>query len=49
MPKGVRKNITVPGLLETTIKQRCAEFGDGGFAPYAVELVCYDLRAAAPP
>jgi len=47
MPRGVRKNITIPGLLAPTIKQRCGEFGDGGFAPYAVELVCYDLRAAA--
>ena len=47
MPRGVRKNITIPGLLAPTIKQRCGEFGGGGFAPYAVELVCYDLRAAA--
>lgn len=47
MPRGVRKNITIPGLLAPTVKRRCAEFGDGGFAPYAVELVCYDLRAAA--
>ncbi len=29
------------------MKQRCAEFGDGGFAPYVVELACYDLRADA--
>jgi len=47
MPRGVRKNITIPGLLAPTVKRRCAEFGDGGFAPYAVELVCYDLRADA--
>lgn len=47
MPRGVRKNISIPGLLATAARQRCAEFGDGGFAPYAVELVCYDLRAAA--
>lgn len=47
MPKGVRKNITIPGLLAPTAKQRSCEFGDGGFAPYVVELVCYDLRAAA--
>lgn len=47
MPRGVRKNITIPGLLAPTVKQRCAEFGEGGFAPYAVELVCYDLRADA--
>lgn len=47
MPRGVRKNISIPGLLATTAKQRCAEFGKGGFAPYAVELVCYDLRINA--
>lgn len=47
MPKGIRKSITIPGLLAPTVKQRSAEFGDGGFAPYAVELVCYDLRADA--
>ena len=47
MPRGVGKNITIPGLLAPTLKQRCGEFGDGGFAPYAVELVCYDLRADA--
>lgn len=47
MAKGFRKNISLPGLLATTLKQRCAEFGDAGFAPYVVELVCYDLRAAA--
>ena len=47
MPRGARKNITIPGLLAPTVKQRCAEFGAGGFAPYAVELVCYDLRADA--
>jgi len=47
MPKGFRKNISIPGLLALTSKQRAAEFGDAGFAPYVVELVCYDLRAAA--
>jgi hypothetical protein len=47
MAKGVRKNITIPGLLDPTVKRRCGEFGDGGFSPYAVELVCYDLRADA--
>lgn len=47
MPKGIRKNLTIPGLLAKTAKRRCAEFGDAGFAPYVVELVCYDLRASA--
>ena len=47
MPKGVRKSITIPGLLAATVKQRCREFGHGTFPPYAVELVCYDLRSSA--
>lgn len=47
MSKGVRKSITIPGLLAGTVQQRCGEFGAGAFAPYVVELVCYDLRASA--
>jgi hypothetical protein len=47
MPKGVRKSITIPGLLAATVKQRCREFGHVIFTPYAVELVCYDLRSDA--
>ena len=47
MAKGVRKSITIPGLLAPTVKQRCAEFGHSIFTPYAVELVCYDLRSDA--
>jgi hypothetical protein len=47
MPKGVRKSITIPGLLAATVKQRCREFGHSIFTPYAVELVCYDLRSDA--
>jgi hypothetical protein len=47
MARGVRKSITIPGLLAATVRKRCREFGDGAFAPYAVELVCYDLRTDA--
>jgi len=47
MARGVRKSITIPGLLVPTVKLRCAEFGYTIFTPYAVELVCYDLRSAA--
>jgi hypothetical protein len=35
------------GLLAATVKQRCREFGHDFFTPYAVELVCYDLRSDA--
>jgi hypothetical protein len=47
MARGVRKSITIPGLLAPTVKRRCAEFRHSIFTPYAVELVCYDLRSDA--
>ncbi|MDQ6911250.1 MAG: hypothetical protein M3128_00040 [Verrucomicrobiota bacterium] len=47
MPRGVRKSITLPGLLAPAAKQRYAEFGHSILTPYAVELVCYDLRSHA--
>src|SRR5712692_8464748 len=47
MARGIRKSITIPGLLAPAVKLRCAEFGHTIFTPYAVELVCYDLRSDA--
>jgi hypothetical protein len=47
MARGVRKSITIPGLLAPIVKKRCTEFGYSIFTPYAVELVCYDLRSDA--
>ena len=47
MQRGVRKSITIPGSLASTVKQRCREFGYASFTPYVVELVCYDLRSDA--
>ncbi len=47
MPRGIRKSITIPGLLVPTVRQRCRELGYLLFPPYAVELVCYDLRSDA--
>ncbi len=47
MPKGIRKSITLPGLLAPTVKRRWRELGYPIFPPYAVELVCYDLRSDA--
>src|SRR6266699_1360766 len=38
MARGVRKSITIPGLLAPTVKLRCAEFGHTIFTPYAVEV-----------
>jgi hypothetical protein len=47
MARGIRKSITIPGLLAPAVKLRCVEFGHAIFTPYAVELVCYDLRSDA--
>lgn len=47
MARGIRKSITIPGLLAPAVKLRCGEFGYAIFTPYAVELVCYDLRSDA--
>jgi len=47
MARGVRKSVKIPGLLAPTMKKRCAELGYSIFTPYAVELVCYDLRSDA--
>ena len=47
MAQGIRKTITIPGLLATSVKTRFQEFGYGCFSPFGVELVCYDLRVQA--
>lgn len=41
----VRKNITLPGLLESVVEKRWTEFFYPTFSPYALELICFDLRA----
>jgi hypothetical protein len=43
-PKSWRMRVAVPGLLGTVIKTRREEFCYKTFSPYAVELVCFDLR-----
>src|SRR5262245_14152631 len=48
MAKGVRKNITVPGLLAPALPVRSREFGHKTVSPLVVDLVCYDLRSGAP-
>jgi hypothetical protein len=39
-----RVHTAVPGLLGTAIKERRGEFSYKSFSPFAVELVCFDLR-----
>jgi hypothetical protein len=48
MARGVRKNITVPGLLIPALRLRMHEFGHRTLSPFAVDLICYDLRSGAP-
>jgi hypothetical protein len=43
-PKSWRIHVAVPGLLGTAIKERREEFNYKTFSPFAVELVCFDLR-----
>ena len=39
-----RVHVAVPGLLGTAIQTRREEFSYKSFSPFAVELVCFDLR-----
>lgn len=41
-------HVAVPGILWAAIQVRYAELQYRGFSPYAVELVCYDLRQRFP-
>jgi len=45
---GIRKHITVPGILHEALLSRTREFGHRTFSPFAIDLVCYDLRSNAP-
>jgi hypothetical protein len=47
MAKGIRKNISVPGLLAPALRLRTQEFGHRTVSPFAVDLICYDLRTGA--
>src|SRR5215207_3000788 len=43
-PKGNHRRVSIPGLLADTMRLRWAEFGYPGFSPFALELICFDLR-----
>jgi hypothetical protein len=45
--RGIRKNISIPGLLSPALLLRTQEFGHRTLSPFAVDLVCYDLRSNA--
>lgn len=42
--KSWRTHVSVPAILYPSIKVRWAEFAYRTFSPFAVELVCFDLR-----
>jgi hypothetical protein len=48
MAKGIRKNVSIPGLLAPALRLRMREFGHRTVSPFTVDLVCYDLRSGAP-
>ena len=39
-----RVHLSIPGVLASILPTRWAEFHYTSFSPYAVELVCFDLR-----
>lgn len=48
MARGVRKAITIPGILAPAVAARYREFGFISFSPYGVELALYDIRSGSP-
>lgn len=47
MSKGTRKNITLPGLLASVVRERSHELGFRTLSPFVVDLVSYDLQGGA--
>ena len=47
MAKGIRKNITVPGLLAPSLRLCATEFGFRSMSPFVFDLVSYDLQSSA--
>ena len=44
MSKGIRKNITIPGMLAPALRLRAMEFGFRTLSPFVFDLVSYDLN-----
>ncbi len=47
MAKGIRKNITIPGLLAPALRLRIVEFDFRTLSPFVVNLAAYDLQRGA--
>src|SRR3954471_17716067 len=43
-PKSWHACLTIPGILSEVVPRRWAEFSYRSISPFAVELVCFDLR-----
>ena len=43
-PKSYRSHVALPGILRQTIERRWEEFGYPSFPPFALELICFDMR-----
>jgi hypothetical protein len=46
--KPIRTRVNLPGILGDTLRQRWEEFRYPGFSPFALELICFDLRLRVP-
>ena len=42
--KSIRRHVGYPGILAETLQLRWSEFRYPSFPPYALELICFDLR-----
>src|SRR6186713_779329 len=42
--KNHRRHVSLPGVLQSVLHRRYLEFRYPSFPPYALELVCFDLR-----
>ena len=40
----VRRHVTLPGVLAEVVRLRWQEFRYPGFSPFALEMICFDLR-----
>ena len=47
-PKSLRRRVTIPGVLADVMRDRWEKFRYPGFSPFALELVCFDLRLRVP-
>jgi hypothetical protein len=42
------RRVSIPGVLAAVARQRSLEFRYPGFSPFALEMICFDLRKRVP-